>query len=417
MPALASIQQLAGAVLASALAGKPQPVPELSELVRRATCGSCDEAAAATRALFSDVVEPLCDFFDPVATNAYARLFAAVTEQLLPGQRATEILDRYARIRSIRRYSDSPKRVCVLSRVTLGADIAITSVVLAAAKERFPDARICFVGPPKNAELFDCDPRIEPLSISYGRSALLKDRLLAASNVRSVVDDPDTLVIDPDSRLTQLGLLPVCDESRYLFFESRAYAPESPDPLPVLTSRWIEETLGITGAAPYLAAPMREKTADIAVSLGVGENPAKRVGDDLEEEAVRALLAGGRTVVIDRGSGGEEAARVDRLVQRMANKNLFVHDGSFASFASHILQSGLYFGYDSAGQHVAAAGGVPLITVFAGYAVERTYLRWRPSGEGPITVVKVDSANRSRVNEIVMNAIAAAVAPVEEEAL
>ena len=316
----------------------------------------------------------------------------------------------------MRRYSGNPKRVCILSRVTLGADVAVTSVVLAAAKQRFPNARICFVGPAKNAELFACDPRIEPLSIPYGRSALLKDRLLAAGSVRSVVDDADTLVIDPDSRLTQLGLLPVCDEDRYLFFESRAYAPESPDPLPVLTARWIEETLGVRAAVPYLAPATRKCTADVAVSLGVGENPAKRIGDDLEYQAVRALLTGGRTVLVDRGIGGEEAGRVDRLVERLANKNLFVHDGSFASFASHILQCRLYFGYDSAGQHVAAAAGVPLVTVFAGYAAERTCQRWKPWGQGPMAVIKIDDANRSLANEIVLSAIEEAVARAVEEA-
>jgi len=410
------LAELARAALASALASEPQPSEDLSELVRGAACDSKDRALEVTRTFFRDLVEPLCDLFDPAATRAYTEVFAAVAERLLPGHSALEILNRYARVRSVRRYSGSPKRICVLSRVTLGADVAVTSVVLAAAKERFQGALICFVGPAKNAELFACDSRVKPISISYGRSALLKDRLLAAEEVRAVVDDPDTLVIDPDSRLTQLGLLPVCDEKRYLFFESRSYAPESPDPLPVLTARWIEETLGVRGLAPYLAPPIREKIADVTVSLGVGENPAKRVGDDFEYQAVRALLAGGRTVIVDRGSGGEEASRVDRLAQRLANKNLFVHDGSFASFASHILQSRLYFGYDSAGQHVAAAGAVPLVAVFAGYASERTYQRWRPWGRGRIKLIKIDDANRPLANEIVLNAIAEAAAQVAEEA-
>ena len=79
------------------------------------------------------------DLFDPAATNAYARLFAAVVEQLLPGHSAREVLERYTRVRSVRRYIGSPKRVCVLSRVTLGADVAVTSVVLAAVKECFPE--------------------------------------------------------------------------------------------------------------------------------------------------------------------------------------------------------------------------------------------------------------------------------------
>jgi len=165
------LAELARAALASALAGEPQPSTDLSELVRRAACDSGDHAVEATHTFFRDVVEPLCDLFDPAATNAYARLFAAAAEQLLPGHPALEILERYRRVRSVRRYSGNPKRVCVLSRVTLGADVAVTSVVLAAAKQRFPNARICFVGPAKNAELFACDPRIEPLSIPYGRPA------------------------------------------------------------------------------------------------------------------------------------------------------------------------------------------------------------------------------------------------------
>jgi ADP-heptose:LPS heptosyltransferase len=416
MPVLASGDQLARGALASALAGEPQPSPHLSELVRRAAGDAGDRAGEATRTFFRDVVEPLCDLFDPAATNAYARLFAAVAEQLLPGHSALEVLERYTRVRAVRRYTGSPKRVCVLSRVTLGADVAVTSVVLAGVKKRFPDARICLVGPAKNTELFACDSRIEPLFISYGRSALLKDRLLTAEMVRAAIDDGETLVIDPDSRLTQLGLLPACDEGRYLFFESRAYASKSADPLPVLTARWIEETLGIRGARPYLAPTPQQKMAEVTVSLGVGENPAKRVDDDFEYEAIRALLAGGRTVMVDRGSGGEEAERVDRLVKRLANKNLLVHDGSFASFASHILQSRLYFGYDSAGQHVAAAGGVPLVAVFAGYAAERTYQRWKPWGQGRITAIKIDNANRPLANEIVLTAIAEAAALGAEEA-
>jgi ADP-heptose:LPS heptosyltransferase len=46
-------------------------------------------------------------------------------------------------------------------------------------------------------------------------------------------------------------------------------------------------------------------------------------------------------------------------------------------------------GYDSAGQHVAAAAGVPLISVFAGFPAPRMFERWRPAGEG-CRVIRVD---------------------------
>ena len=70
------------------------------------------------------------------------------------------------------------------------------------------------------------------------------------------------MVIDPDSRLTQLGLLPVCPEERYHLFESRAYGEDGSGTLPELAAQWAEETLGVRGARPYVAlgapaAPIR----------------------------------------------------------------------------------------------------------------------------------------------------------------
>ena len=55
-------------------------------------------------------------------------------------------------------------------------------------------------------------------------------------------------------------------------------------------------------------------------------------------------------------------------------------DGSFAGFAEHIARSRLYVGYDSAGGHVASACGVPLISIFSGFASERMLQRWSPPG-------------------------------------
>jgi ADP-heptose:LPS heptosyltransferase len=88
---------------------------------------------------------------------------------------------------------------------------------------------------------------------------------------------------------------------------------------------------------------------------------------------------------------------------------LQVHDGSYASFASHIVQSDLYVGYDSAGQHVAAAGGVPLVSVFTGYVSDRMLFRWRPSTPGAY-VVPVGDANRADALERTLKAIEGAAA-------
>jgi ADP-heptose:LPS heptosyltransferase len=250
-----------------------------------------------------------------------------------------------------------------------------------AAKQRFPDAEIALVGPHKNAELFAADPQVRHLAVAYGRSSLLRERLEAAFELKTLVDETGTLVLDPDSRLTQLGLIPVCDDARYYFFESRGYGGDFDDSLPQLAAQWARDVFEVEDARPYAAPVPQPRFADITVSLGVGENATKRLGDEFERELVRALVTRGGTVLLDRGAGGEEANRVNAIAEALGNPaSLLLHDGSYASFASHILQSKLYVGYDSAGQHVACAGEVPLVSVFAGYACDRMFQRWRPVG-------------------------------------
>jgi ADP-heptose:LPS heptosyltransferase len=276
---------------------------------------------------------------------------------------------------------------------------------LAAAKERFPDAEICLVGPEKNAAMFAADPRIVPITVPYGRSSMLRERLLAAVELQVTVDEASSIVIDPDSRLTQLGLIPVCDDSRYFFFESRAFGGELDATLPDLTAAWLTQVFDMAPPRPYVAPPQQEKIAGITVSWGVGENADKRVADELEFEALAKLLSWGRPILLDRGAGGEEADRVDALARRVAAPDLLrVHDGSYASFASHILQSDLYVGYDSAGQHVAAAGNIPLVSVFCGHASGRMFSRWRPNTPNS-RVVAVDEGNRHTAVERTLKTI------------
>ena len=365
-------------------------------------------ARAATRALFSIVIERLADLFEPALCEIYVRLFTRVIARAIPDYNAEDLLVRYRRISQVHRFPGGDiARVFVLSRVTLGADVAVTSVALAAMKERFPEAEICLVGPAKNAELFADDRRITPIPVAYSRSGLLRDRLLAVIELHSVVDEPGSLVIDPDSRLTQLGLIPVCDDSRYYFFESRAFGGSSTLSLSELTSAWLSESFFLEGAQPYVAPIVSPKVADVAVSWGVGENAEKRVSDEFEFGVLAYLLQSGQRVIIDRGAGGEEAARIDALARQLNSPLLQVYDGSYAGFASHIVQSDLYVGYDSVGQHVAAAAGIPLVSAFAGYACERMLSRWRPHAPYAY-VVAINDADRSEALALTCAAIAEA---------
>ncbi len=364
-----SAERLARELLGDCLAARPWPDRVLTELLE---CGG-------DRELFRIVVERLGDLFEPRLSTVYAELFSEVIARRIPDLHAEHIAARYERVRQPRVCESDPstiRDVFVLSRVTLGADIAITSVILGAAKQRFPSARIWFVGPRKNWELFQADPRLSHLEIAYGRSGMLDDRLSIWHELRDAVSKPSSIVIDPDSRLTQLGLLPICAEGDYYFFESRSYGAETEAPLSALASRWAAETFGVGNARPFIATGLDAARFATTVSFGVGENPDKRIADPFEEELLPKLP---RPVLVDKGAGGEEAGRVERAVAR-AGSGIEMWDGSFAGFAEHIARSRLYVGYDSAGGHVASACGIPSIIVFAGFAGERMLQRWSPSG-------------------------------------
>ena len=360
------------------------------------------------QALFGILVEGLADRFEPALCDVYVRLLAPAVARAVEGLEPASLLARYERVRRPRPVTVKPRRIFVLSRVTLGADVAVTSVLMAAVKRRFTEAEIVFVGPTKNYELFARDHRLHHAPLNYCRGSL-RERLAAGAELRQLVHDENSLLIDPDSRFTQLGLLPVCSEERYCFFESRAYGASSGRSLPELAAAWAKETFGIDGAEPFVALSRSPKKAPYtAVSFGVGENPSKRIPDPFEEELLAMLARRGHRLCVDIGAGGAEAERVRRAIER-SGVQVSLWEGSFAGFASIIAGSSLYVGYDSAGQHVAAACGVPLITIFAGFPSLRMFQRWRPAGTG-CHVIKVDQPDVGHTIQQVRESLAAVAA-------
>ncbi|MGD1073941.1 MAG: hypothetical protein ABSB15_27840 [Bryobacteraceae bacterium] len=350
---------------------------QLSNDVLRALGEECPDE------FFPIMIEALSDSFDPAQVEIYHRVMQVwipqarlpVNPTSIPGQVET---------------------VYVLSRVTLGSDIKITSAILDAMKRRFPDARIVLVGGRKSAELFAADRRIEHLETPYPRSGPLSARIRFARELRQQLEAPHRIVVDPDSRITQLGVVPLCEPENYFHFPSRTAGGASAANLTELTNSWIEQTFGVPGEA-FVApepVPINDERPIAAVSLGVGGNLAKRVGGAFEAELIRALGSRYQTIRIDRGAGGEEALRVSKAVEASgAAGRVRFWEGSFAGFASLIAQSDFYTGYDSAGQHAAAAAGIPLISIFAGAVSERFRDRWTP--RGPALPIVIDAADPS----------------------
>ena len=360
--------------------------------------------------LFQIVAEGLSDRFEPNLCYTYANLFTQIFAMVEEGLSSRSLMTRYRRIRQPRRFEGlPPERVFVLSRVTLGADVAITSVMLDAAKKRFPGSEIVFVGGRKSLELFSADPRITQHVVDYPRGGSLRDRLGPWKELRTLLSAPRAITIDPDSRMSQLGLLPICPDEQYYFFESRSFGGAGSSTLQSLARQWANEALGIDDSAAYLSpqtAAIPPERPFATVSFGVGENLAKRIGGDFEVRLLRSLIEHNYFVLVDKGAGGEEARRVEKAIAGAGcAERIRTWNGAFAPFASMIMQSDLYVGYDSAGQHVAAAAGVPLITIFAGFPSERMRQRWTPTGPGRIEVIPVYDPSPSTSFDLVNSAL------------
>lgn len=475
-PELAS--RMAHDVAAGFMAHRQSGMDRLAEaitlLCELATLADEAVSASGLKALFSEVVEPLADSFEPEDGAIYDAAFAPVIQfcRRLPEGRPLDaqltrfglrtqrdFLERVQRITQVKKFdlaqAGPVKKALVLSRVTLGADVEITSIVWQKLRQVFPSAEIVLLADDKAHELFGGDPRLRLHRLPYRRGGGLIERL---SGWLSVVEAVETecrglhpeefLIVDPDSRLTQLGLLPVVpDETHYYFFESRSYQRPGVSGLGQLTAQWVNEVFGEgeplypcvhlrredQALAEALVKKIRQRGARPLVSLnfGVGENPNKRVPDPFESQLALSLLRTGATIILDKGTGVEEAGRVEAITNTLRQHgqrvtevteargldalsalnlqaDVITWQGGIGRFSALVAQSDLYIGYDSAGQHIAAALGIPTMVIFAGYPSLRFVERWRPAGRGAVKSVLAGTqppASQTESDQIIRDAI------------
>lgn len=417
-----------------------------------------DIARAGTTGLFPELIERLNDSFAPSACALYDQVFAQVIDfhRRLPAGRAldeelkrfgllseADLLTRKSQILksqiSTPASFNSVKKVLLPSRVTIGADVAVTSVFINKLRPLLPNAEFVLLGSGKLRELFGGDHRVRVREIKYERGGTVLARLTSWLAALAAVDDErrdlrseELWLLDPDSRLTQLGLLPLLtDERNYLFFESRSYRHDQATQIGQLAALWLGELTGAhTPSFPFVALPIQLQQFGqmiaaklrqspmhkglITISLGVGGNERKRVSAAFEEQLVQQLLTNAK-LILDKGASESEQAAINGLVPRLRaqgrivievneqnaariseqetiNADVLTWDGGIGAFAALIAASDEYIGYDSAGQHIAAALGVPVLTIFVNSNSPTFAERWRPYGAGVSKVLRCEAA-------------------------
>ena len=157
-------------------------------------------ARAGIQGLFPELIERLNDSFNPAYCRLYDQLFAQVIEfcrRLPEGKLLDEELKRFglsnednllARKSQISNSKskipnpasfNSVKKVLLPSRVTIGADVAVTSVLIAKLRRALPQAEFVILSSPKLRELYGGDSRIRIREIAYERGGTLLSRLMS----------------------------------------------------------------------------------------------------------------------------------------------------------------------------------------------------------------------------------------------
>ena len=411
----------------------------------------------AASALFGIVIERLCDDFEELQTETYNRLICQVVNFLCEHEGGRQLESElngfhlrteeqlYERIETIRLSPDRrlpgmvrPKKILVLSRITIGADVAITSVICQRMVNYYPDASIIVFGDAKLRQVFGDESGIVVRELNYSRRGGLLERFLVwldlLEQIRTEIDSlspAEFLLLDPDSRLTQLGVLPLVPLQNYRFFNSRGkkgYSAKAS--VSELTNGWLDNILGnhefcYPSVWPdsnclQQAQQLRKildpdaQTNLITLNFGVGGNARKRVDGDFESDLVMALLRDPNTrVILDMGFGEEErnrseliievaskngiatqSVRFDELTTVALNCRLLGVECTVGEIAALIANSDEFIGYDSACQHIAAAEEVKTYTVFAGSNNVRFIRRWHACGENTSEIIYVDTISK-----------------------
>lgn len=407
----------------------------------------------ASQALFRIIIESLCDDFEDLQTDTYNRVMSQVIDfcRKLPSgaeldhrlrtfevYSQKDLLERINRIRTdgvTLKRQRNVKKILLLSRVTIGADVAITSVIIQRMSLFFPQAEIVLIGGSKLEEIYGGNLRFKIKKVHYDREGGLLDRLSSWQLVLKTIQEEltscplkNTILVDPDSRLSQLGVLPVIHHDHYCFFDSRSHKSyDSNMSMAELTNAWIDRLTGETDShcpqvwlqtsnvqkATIFCDKLKRIGARriIAINFGVGGNPRKKVSGLFEQNLLLSLLQKPQTVIVlDKGFGKEELIYADSLINAVKDQGFSVQNAPFSpdfkaelnwgvvglqtrigEIAAIIAQCDEFIGYDSACQHIAAALGTPCLTIFAGSNNLRFIRRWSAFGKNSSNIVHVDT--------------------------
>ena len=411
-------------------------------LASLAFSGNRAVATEASRVVLSQIVQPLVDRFCQDACDCLAVFMAeAVHAPRSPiGSAIAELgyptpEHLFERYRMLERGelekqvdSDDVEKAVLISRADLKGDIAATGPILSCAMRAFENADIEIVGPRTNCLLIGPSYRLERSVVSFSHNGTLGNQLRAWVRLRAKVasaiqgyDSGRWLVVDPDSWMTQFGLLPVADDRYCRYFDSRSYAEQSTATMAVLASEWGNQWFfwGGFDALPFIVLGYgpengsfclsRESRGKLAgVSFSVDGHEEARLGADFEDRLMELLRRRGYQTVFDTGREADDRTNALERIRAFGGSKSHLKVASDASnnraqlltcgntipnFSGWAKLASVYIGYDSAISHAVGSVGVPSLHLSVG-APNSTYrFRWTPTSYSEVVTIPADNSS------------------------
>ena len=300
-----------------------------------------------------------------------------------------------AECRDLQRREQDIRRVLIIVTRQIG-DVLLTTPLLQAARERWPQARIDVLAFAGTAGMLHGNPHLDRL-LEY--PARLGWRGLR-SLVRRLWRQYDlALVADPGDRAHLLGwiaaprrsgVIPAHGASNWLKRLALEHVVVSAGDLgsvhvtaerQALLAPWAHGSMPPAQVVPPpardLPPPLRELVKPGAVVVHAPSMwPYKQWPVEHFAQLIAALLAQGRQVVLTGSGGGRDQECIAPLRALGRPPQLLDASGqlNFNELAGLLRQAALYIGPDTSVSHLAAATGVPVIAIFG----PTNPLRWAP---------------------------------------
>jgi len=349
---------------------------------------------------------------------------------------------------------DDIKKIFVLSRSTMGAEIALNGIIIPKLLRIFKNAEIIFIDSTSTGKYLFKDPKIKivdkfkdengnVINLKWDRKGMpIKERFECSANVSFFINheiknlrEDEYFIVDADTRLSQTGSMPLVKTENHYFIDTTQkngeFGVHINDVSKVkLLGRVCNEYLNYVFEDneidyPQISLSKQGKlNADsvfeefgfnnkfnILFRLGVGVE-RRQLSREFEIGLANKIIKQGHNLILIRSPDADEEEKNMNFINALKNSGksvteIIVEDnkikvvgkkdadfytfrGDLESLKGMIKNSSVFLGYNSNGQHIASALEVPFVTISTGHANRLFYKRWIPLAKTDYEVIEVN---------------------------